>query len=624
MAIRPEDYLLRPGETTDQYNQRISGLRSETPPSSGSLDTPLSTGRTTRQVLEESTRVAQDAARVAGLSYTPPSSITSSALAPAPTPSVPEPTAPTLNQAFTTSLSEQLETQRKSLEDSYKRQIEDLQRQRQDAERRMKVIEAQQEDVLTQDVQPLLQPFREQLETSERQRLFVDENFEANQKLVRELDTLLTEGNNLIRGVRGSAGPASIMNARLARTIEDVNARAGVINATLAARNGQISQAFTMIDRSVQAITADKQDRLNYFTSLFNFYETQKDEEGKKVVDLTKEERGVFEKQIKLLENDLSNAQTYAENIKKAMADPDKALAYASAGVALNDSPEAINTKLASYAYSKEVADLANTMAKQGYTYVVPGQAIPSGAEVVTTTDSQGNTKRYYKLSKDKVGGVVDVAALDITSPTYFEDLITSSAGGKKPNQVETLRPLQKAVTVMSQLGELSSLIKNTKTDPIIGTLRSMNPYDFDARAIQATLQATVPNLARGVYGEVGVLTDNDIRNYIKTLPNIQSTEAQNKFVMGMSLRSLQRGFESQLEVLAAAGYDISGFGNIYERMKTSADKIESELGIGGEITEDTIKREFETLNSGGSLGAVNFFAPIENFFSEFSKALFR
>ena len=202
---------------------------------------------------------------------------------------------------------------------------------------------------------------------------------------------------------------------------------------------------------------------------------------------------------------------------------------------------------------------------------------------------------------------------------------MATTKGGKKPNQVETIRPLQKATTVMSQLSELSSLIKNTKTDPILGTIKSMNPYDFDARAIQATLQATVPNLARGVYGEVGVLTDNDIRNYIKTLPNIKSTSEQNKFVMAMTLRSLQRGFESQLEVLAAAGYDISGFQNIYQRMNQTADKIESELNLDMEIpSEDVIKEEFETLQSGGQPQGINWFKPVSDFFGTFYSQVFK
>lgn len=209
--------------------------------------------------------------------------------------------------------------------------------------------------------------------------------------------------------------------------------------------------------------------------------------------------------------------------------------------------------------------------------------------------DDAGN---IYEVSKDKNGQIIgtpklvfkaepkagtgggNLSNLDLSSPTYFDDLLTQSSGGKKPNQVETIRPIQKSVAVINQLSDLQKSINKSVTDPILGTLKKFNPYDFDARAIQAQLQAVVPNLARGVYGEVGVLTDADVRNYIKTLPNIQGTKKQNDFVMAMTLKTVQRNFESQLETLASAGYDVSGFKNQYQKTKNLVNKMESDLGI--------------------------------------------
>jgi hypothetical protein len=54
-----------------------------------------------------------------------------------------------------------------------------------------------------------------------------------------------------------------------------------------------------------------------------------------------------------------------------------------------------------------------------------------------------------------------------------------------------------------------------------------------------AQINSVVPNIARGVYGEVGVLTDADIQNYAKTLPNIKSTEDTNKLVLAMTLKTM-------------------------------------------------------------------------------------
>jgi hypothetical protein len=82
------------------------------------------------------------------------------------------------------------------------------------------------------------------------------------------------------------------------------------------------------------------------------------------------------------------------------MTDPDTAMAYAQAGVTLNDSPEVINQKLAKYAFTKQVTDTSNDMGAKGYTALVSGSA-PAGSEIVTTTAVDENgvsyTKTWYK-----------------------------------------------------------------------------------------------------------------------------------------------------------------------------------------------------------------------------------
>jgi len=116
----------------------------------------------------------------------------------------------------------------------------------------------------------------------------------------------------------------------------------------MSARNGQISQAYNMIDRSINAITADKQDQLTYYSTLFNFYESQKDAEGNKLTTLTNEKKSFLNAQIGLLENDMAQAQNNADYIKELMTDPDSASFMAKAGVTLNDSPETVNQKIGS------------------------------------------------------------------------------------------------------------------------------------------------------------------------------------------------------------------------------------------------------------------------------------
>ena len=325
-----------------------------------------------------------------------PPKITSEVLNPAPLPPISTPTAPTQQAAYFDSVTQQAESAKKSLEEERKRQLEDTQRQRQESEKKQTELAARQAEILG-EVKGITTPFREDLETKERERLYINENFEANQKLTRELDSLLSEGNALIEQERSRPVATAIQSRLVSQTMEKVAARAGVIQAVMAARSGQIGEAERLIDRSVNAINADRNDQLTYYNALMSFYETAKTDEGKKITELTKEEKSFFQSTIKDLESEVKRTQDYATKIKEAMADPDKAQAYGQAGVTLMDSPEEINRKLSSYAYKKEVADKSNEMAKTGYSYLLPGQSAPAGAQVVTTTDSKGSTKQYYK-----------------------------------------------------------------------------------------------------------------------------------------------------------------------------------------------------------------------------------
>src|SRR5690606_37317375 len=112
---------------------------------------------------------------------------------------------------------------------------------------------------------------------------------------------------------------------------------------------------------------------------------------------------------------------------------------------------------------------------------------------------------------------------------------LLASAGGAKPSDT-FLQGFTKGKVVVNQLMELSNALAQSgdfdsisgKTDeegrpwfdmnPIKGWIASRDPWNTDAQEINAIIQGAVPNLARGIFGEVGVLTDKDIELYRKTL----------------------------------------------------------------------------------------------------------
>jgi hypothetical protein len=140
--------------------------------------------------------------------------------------------------------------------------------------------------------------------------------------------------------------------------------------------------------------------------------------------------------------------------------------------------------------------------------------------------------------------------------------------------------------TVVGQLGSLNKSIDEFNKEgmfggsalsPISGLIASKNPWDTKAQQIQAQLQALVPKVARGVFGEVGVLTDQDIANYMKTLPNIKQTADVQDVVQYALLDTLKNALDSAIAIDSAT-YDISGISGKYKKLNDKIEALRSKI----------------------------------------------
>ena len=186
---------------------------------------------------------------------------------------------------------------------------------------------------------------------------------------------------------------------------------------------------------------------------------------------------------------------------------------------------------------------------------------------------------RAGKVTSSEFGSLLDKAERDgvleqITSAlnggeTLDRDLDTrgrvrasKDANKDKPPQGFN-KELAKAKTVLGNIADLNNLIidaeKEGEMGVLKGKLKNLDPWDTDAAQFKAILQSTVPNLARGVYGEVGVLTDADIRNYIQTLPRLDTTPEIAKMMTNMTATAAKRAIENTLS-LYAGNYNVSDF----------------------------------------------------------------
>lgn len=305
--------------------------------------------------------------------------------------------------------------------DAAKQALQDsLAQQKAETDKRLAELRAVEKDTLNKE-QELSTPFRQDLETAQRESLHINENFEANQKLVGELDTLLTQGNEAIKQQQSVTGLAAVRNPRVQQTINDVTARAGVIQAVMNARNSQISVAENMIDRSVNAINADRQDQLTYYNTVLELNRQD-------ILSLDKESQDLATQQTDILRNDLSRAQETADYIKKLLVDPATAQLMGDAGVTLNDSVQQINAKIQQASYVKEIADLSNNVTADGAVAVLSPAGVPAD-RLITLTDSRG-VKHYYQAKADKVSGG------SASKTDYADSLKSDAASGMTLSQI--------------------------------------------------------------------------------------------------------------------------------------------------------------------------------------------
>src|SRR3990167_1775301 len=254
----------------------------------------------------------------------------------------PAPTSGTIFTTYSAGISADVANATKALSDTYARQLADIDKKMAAADAEIKRLTAENKDIITGPIEDILTPWRAKIETAEQERLLVEKNFMDNQAAVDELKTLLTEGNAQIAAEQGVTGLASIRDPRVGTLKENIAARAGVLQAVINARNGQVGVAKNLIDRSLNAMTADKNDQLKYYGFLIDLNDELKTDEQNKVKLLYAKQTTFVNAQVEMLQADLNQKQVMANYVKQLMINPETAEAVQKAGVTLNDSYEQI------------------------------------------------------------------------------------------------------------------------------------------------------------------------------------------------------------------------------------------------------------------------------------------
>jgi hypothetical protein len=126
---------------------------------------------------------------------------------------------------------------------------------------------------------------------------------------------------------------------------------------------------------------------------------------------------------------------------------------------------------------------------------------------------------------------------------------------------------------------------------------------DISVADFEAAVTRLIPKLARGTFGEVGVLTDVDIEAYKKTVASLGQTKGANELVMAHTQALISKNLRKTLTLLSSQGYDVSSptFRAQAEKLKRSPRKVYR--------SRDAVGRYFKTDLETGAINAGDYVA---------------
>ena len=595
----------------------------------------------------------QDAERSLGRNPTPPltpltdkdGAIDATTLQSGGTPTLPEPTAQTEQGAFQLGIAEQATKARTDLESTLKTERDAAMKRQTDLNKKMQSLIKDSDPEKRATYQQEQRIVQNQIDASETASASLEEDFNKRRKTVNELDTLLTQGNQLITQAQGA--PISQYRSRgVTEAVQNVQARAGVLQAVVSGLDGNINAAHSIINNASNAVASVWQDQLSYneaYVDLVNNGELAKN----------KIEDDYAQSQITLSKTKLNQLEETKSYIESLMIDPESAQFIADAGISLNDSVDEINAKMSAQTKKVERADTINELKLDGYEYIpfpgdredvvtleingeklsfvppvdelkeaqiasaralankrngslTPGSIVstPTGQAIQVPTFEEFISEKENELMmsltpearekyRDEYEAEIEVmnqaSAISNLSPTakeivknpkgYFD--LTATQKGKiidelARNGIDTAqiqngkkRPLsatQADDLVQAQIARKgvenlkSKLDALQETGPVIGRARQMNPYDPEVVAIMAEINRIVPGLARGIFKEVGVLTDTDIERYTATLANPRATKEQIEQLHADTMQKIDQTLNIIQSTYGDLGYDLGKF----------------------------------------------------------------
>ena len=164
-----------------------------------------------------------------------------------------------------------------------------------------------------------------------------------------------------------------------------------------------------------------------------------------------------------------------------------------------------------------------------------------------------------------------------------IEYVMRNSAGGKPligADQTKLANIQSMGNTLIDLQSAVESMQEKGKSGAWKGRITERKFWEEDVATINAQINALIPGLARGIFGEVGVLTDSDVKRYRNTIADISTPEDAVKDIMGSLAKNLVNTMDATLASAAANHKDVS----LYTDIRDSAIESAIQMGYDSEL----------------------------------------
>lgn len=203
------------------------------------------------------------------------------------------------------------------------------------------------------------------------------------------------------------------------------------------------------------------------------------------------------------------------------------------------------------------------------------GKSEPERAKLREANQIMGILRKQARAKDDKLG--------EIKASAGYSQLLSDQQ-----------KSLADATEVIALIDTLEDLLDTKEGDSFMKNVfdAKLNIFSGSAAAIKGTLNAIAPKAARGLFGEVGVLTDADIDRYRVIFPRLTQPKQVRDVMTALSKRIAHRALESRALGLARGKRDVSSYYNQLSGLKQDADVIESEFNNLVGIKKEEERRE--------------------------------